>query len=58
MRRAGDLLCTSAAGTNGKRWSSKVVERACDGEGSPYRPKVRCKACLALAQRWAEDESC
>lgn len=58
VRRAGDLLCTSAAGTNGKRWSSKVVERACDGEGNLYRPKVTCQACLALAQRWVENKSC
>lgn len=59
VRQAGDLLCTSAAGTNGKRWSSKVVERAYDGDGSPYQPKVTCQACLALAQRWiVEDKSC
>lgn len=51
-RLAGDFLCTAAAGTNGKRWSTKVVERCHDGEGTPYQPKVTCKACLALAQRW------
>lgn len=58
VRQAGDLLCTSAGGTNGKRWSSKVVERAYDGDGKPYRPKVTCKVCLAFARRWTEGESC
>lgn len=51
-RREGDFLCTPASGTNGKRWSSKVVERCHDGEGRPYQPRVTCKACLALAKRW------
>jgi hypothetical protein len=56
-RKEGDFLCTSANGTNGKRWSSKIVERCHDGEGTPYQPKVTCKACLALAQRWMKDSS-
>lgn len=56
-RLAGDFLCTAAAGTNGKRWSTKVVERSHDGEGTPYQPKVTCKACLALAQRWIKEPS-
>ncbi len=51
-RQAGDFLCTAASGTNGKRWSSKVIERAYDGDGRPYRPRPTCKACLALAKRW------
>lgn len=51
-RKEGDFLCTSASGANGKRWSSKIVERCHDGEGMPYQPKVTCKACLALAARW------
>ncbi len=54
-RLAGDFLCTAAAGTNGKRWSTKVVERCHDGEGTPYQPKVTCKACLALAKRWIKE---
>ncbi|WP_298601246.1 hypothetical protein [uncultured Zoogloea sp.] len=56
-RKEGDFLCTSASGTNGKRWSSKIVERCHDGEGTPYQPKVTCKACLALAQRWMKESS-
>lgn len=51
-RKEGDFLCTAANGTNGKRWSSKIVERCHDGEGTPYQPKVTCKACLATAERW------
>lgn len=56
-RLAGDFLCTAAGGTNGKRWSTKAVERCHDGEGTPYQPKVTCKACLALAQRWIKEPS-
>jgi hypothetical protein len=56
-RKEGDFLCTSASGTNGKRWSSKIVERCHDGENMPYQPKVTCKACLALTQRWMKESS-
>lgn len=54
-RKAGDFLCTPATGSNGKRWSSKVVERAFDGDGSPYQPMVTCKACLSRASKWMSD---
>jgi hypothetical protein len=50
-RGAGDFLCTSARGSNGKRWSS-VAEQWQDGEGAAYAPKVTCKACLRHAGRW------
>lgn len=53
-RQAGDFLCTSASGTNGKRWSS-VVDRGHDGDGKPFQPKVTCKACVAQALRWIQD---
>lgn len=56
-RKEGDFLCTAASGTNGKRWSSKIVERCHDGEGTAYQPKVTCKACLAAAQRWMKESS-
>lgn len=56
-RKEGDFLCTSASGTNGRRWSSKIVERCHDGEGTPYRPKVTCRACLAHAERWMKKPS-
>lgn len=52
VRKAGDLLCTSVAGSNGKRWSSKVVERSFDGDGRPFQPMVTCKACLNRASKW------
>ncbi len=52
VRQAGDLLCTSAAGSNGKRWSVQISSSAFDGEGKPFRPKVTCVACLKLAGRW------
>lgn len=54
-RDAGDFLCTSASGSNGKRWSSEVTE-AIDGDGHRYSPKVTCKACLTLAHRWMSNE--
>lgn len=45
-RNKGDFLCTSAAGTNGKQWSSQAE--------APAYAKVSCKACLKVAQRWAK----
>lgn len=54
-REAGDFLCTSANGANGKRWSSKVAERRHDGDGQPYQPIVSCKACLVLARKWMKE---
>ncbi|WP_240533874.1 hypothetical protein [Aeromonas veronii] len=54
-RRKGDFLCTSASGNNGKRWST-TVERAHDGAGAPYQPKVTCKACLRLVARWMRND--
>jgi hypothetical protein len=54
-RRAGDFLCTSAAGSNGKRWSGQVEHRAVDGGGQRYKPQVTCKACLAAAARWIQE---
>lgn len=53
-RRSGDFLFTAVAGGHGKRWSDSVVERAHDGADTPYQPKVTCKACLRLADRWRE----
>lgn len=51
-RAAGDFLCTAAAGSKGKRWSGAVAERAYDGEGLPFQPRVTCPACLARARHW------
>lgn len=55
VRQAGDLLCTSGSGSNGKRWSDKIVERLHDSCGTPFAPKVSCKSCLSLANRWIVD---
>jgi hypothetical protein len=52
VRNAGDFLCTSAKGSNGKCWSGQRGERWHDGEGTAYAPKVTCKSCLAMAKRW------
>lgn len=51
-RSKGDFLCTASGGSNGKRWSSVIVEHCFDGEGKAYQPKVTCKRCLDLAKRW------
>lgn len=55
-RDEGDFLCTSASGSNGKRWSGQIAERAVDGDGNRYQPKVTCKACLARAAQWITSE--
>lgn len=39
QRQAGDFLCRSASGINGKRWSSRDAERAVDGDGNEYVPQ-------------------
>lgn len=50
-RRAGDFLCSSRPGYNGKRWTDP--ESTCvDGSGQLYAPKISCKSCLTLAERW------
>lgn len=41
-RNAGDFLCTSNSGSNGKAWSNQKAEGK----------KVTCKACLSLAKKW------
>lgn len=43
-REAGDFLCTSASGSNGKQWSSQKRENS----------QVTCKTCLKLVQRWVK----
>jgi hypothetical protein len=56
QRKKDDFLCTSAGGSNGKRYST-TIERFHDGDGNKYQPKVTCKSCLALAQRWIQEDS-
>ena len=47
QRQAGDFLCTSASGTNGKQWSAQVAAAA--------HVQVSCRACLKLAKRWQSE---
>ncbi len=51
VRGTHDFLCTSAAGTNGKQWTS-CEEEIMDSNREVYRPAVTCRACLKLARRW------
>lgn len=51
-RSKGDFLCTSASRDNGKSWSGATSSAISDGQGGTYAPKVSCKACLKLAQRF------
>lgn len=50
-RSAGDFLCSSSALGNGKRWLG-AESQATDGEGNRYMPRVTCRVCLKLAERW------
>ncbi len=52
QRMAGDFLCTSSKGSNGKRWTDRTVSTSYDGDGKPFQSKVTCKACLRVADRW------
>lgn len=54
VRRAGDFLCTTEKGTNGRRWSGTPAEQGIDGAGQHYIKKVTCKACLRIAKKWQE----
>jgi hypothetical protein len=51
-RGAGDFLCSINSIDNGKQWSGQKIERFHDGDGIAYQPKVTCKSCLKLADRW------
>ena len=51
-RARGDFLCTSANGSNGKRWSFPNTHCA-DKEGRFVAP-ITCKACLTAARRWKD----
>lgn len=53
-RNAGDFLCSSSQRKNGKRWSGDADILEYDGDGQAYMPKITCKACLKIAQRWME----
>lgn len=46
QRKAGDLLCTSGAQTNGKNWSDQRGER---------QGRVTCARCLSLSKKWTQE---
>ena len=52
VRQAGDFLCTSAAGDNGKRWSG---DAGLGLDGHDRAAAVSCKACLRLAASWMRE---
>jgi hypothetical protein len=52
-RDAGDLLCTSASGSNGAEYSGpNFTPMLYDGDGKVYTPPVTCTACIKAAKRW------
>jgi hypothetical protein len=51
-RGKGDLLCASNRKLNGKNWSGQRTEWRFGSNGEQYKPKVTCKSCLRLVQRW------
>ena len=51
-RGKGDLLCASNRKLNGKNWSGQRAERRVGSNGEQYKPRVTCKSCLRLVQRW------
>ena len=55
-RKAGDFLCTSRGGSNGKQYAAQPVEVRTDGDGQSFAPKVTCRRCLSLAARWMHPE--
>jgi hypothetical protein len=52
VRQAGDFLCTTAAGDNGKRWSG---DPGLGLDGHDHAAAVSCKACLRLAAPWMRE---
>lgn len=53
-RKAGDFLCTSASGSNGRRWASTKAQ-SIDADGKPYPSKITCPKCLQLARHWIRE---
>lgn len=52
-REANTFLCSSSANHDGKQWLDHKQERWQDGDGQDFAPRVTCKACLGIAQRYA-----
>lgn len=55
-RNEGDFLCTSKGGNNGHFSELRTEEYFEDADGVKYKPKITCKSCLRLAERWRVQE--
>lgn len=51
-RDAGEFLCTPHGGSNGVFSDLVAPEYFQDADGVKYKPKITCKACLKIAERW------
>jgi hypothetical protein len=51
-RRAGDFLCTPFGGSNGFLSDHVTPLYNWDANRVKYKPKITCKACLKIAERW------
>ena len=52
-RKAHDFLCTSQAGSNGRRFTTLDTSSSGDAHGR-YVSRITCKQCLATALRWTD----
>jgi plastocyanin len=51
-RSAGEFLCTPHGGSNGVFSDLVTPEYFQDADGVQYKPKITCKSCLKIAERW------
>lgn len=52
-RKVHDFLCTSQAGSNGRRFTTLDTSSSGDAHGR-YVSRITCKQCLATALRWTD----
>lgn len=52
QRKKGDFLCSSSSKDNGKNWCGQQEREWIDNNREIHRPKVTCKSCLKIAERW------
>lgn len=51
-RSKGEFLCTPHGGSNGLFSELISPEYFQDADGVQYKPKITCKSCLKIAERW------
>lgn len=51
-RNAGDFLCTPYGGANGNFSDLFSAEYFQDSTGIKYKPKITCRSCIKIAERW------